>query len=262
MFVNGGRIGVTACIIEGMAFPSTPRALALAGATLTLSFSFSVAYAASVPSGAKRVSDEQKTTRWVNPNDRGAIRVAPDPKAHVVARLKLDTEDGFPNVYIALRRYTDADGVTWYQVRIPQRPNGHTGWVQEENVGPLQTVHTRLVLNRRTLRLTLFKNGRRIFRAPVGIGKRSTPTPGGHFWIRERLILRGGHGVYGPLAFGTSAYSNTLTDWPKGGVVGIHGTNEPSLVPGRPSHGCIRMRNRDILHLGRLLPIGTPLLIQ
>ena len=62
------------------------------------------------------------------------------------------------------------------------------------------------------------------------------------------------------VAFGTSAYSK-LSDWPGGGVVGIHGTNEPGLIPGRPSHGCIRVRNRDIVRLGRLMPIGTPVRI-
>lgn len=45
-------------------------------------------------------------------------------------------------------------------------------------------------------------------------------------------------------------------------MVGIHGTNEPWLVPGRPSHGCIRMRNRDILWLAARMPIGTPLLVR
>ena len=50
-----------------------------------------------------------------------------------------------------------------------------------------------------------------------------------------------------------------LTDWPDGGFIGIHGTDEPQLIPGRVSHGCIRMRNADIVALGRLMPIGTPL---
>jgi lipoprotein-anchoring transpeptidase ErfK/SrfK len=53
-----------------------------------------------------------------------------------------------------------------------------------------------------------------------------------------------------------------LTDWPAGGFVGIHGTNRPELLPGRVSHGCIRMRNQDILRLARLLPVGTPLTIR
>jgi lipoprotein-anchoring transpeptidase ErfK/SrfK len=42
-------------------------------------------------------------------------------------------------------------------------------------------------------------------------------------------------------------------------VVGLHGTSEPGLVPGRPSHGCIRLRNTDITRLYRLVPRGTPL---
>ncbi len=67
--------------------------------------------------------------------------------------------------------------------------------------------------------------------------------------------------VYGPVAFGTSARSTTLTDWPGGGFVGIHGTNQPGLLPGRVSHGCIRLRNADVVRLARLMPVGTPITI-
>jgi lipoprotein-anchoring transpeptidase ErfK/SrfK len=40
--------------------------------------------------------------------------------------------------------------------------------------------------------------------------------------------------------------------------VGIHGTNQPELIPGRPSHGCIRVPNANIRLLARLMPVGTP----
>jgi lipoprotein-anchoring transpeptidase ErfK/SrfK len=53
-----------------------------------------------------------------------------------------------------------------------------------------------------------------------------------------------------------------MTDWPGGGVVGIHGTNQPQLIPGRPSHGCIRVPNGKISRLARIMPIGTPVLIK
>ena len=53
-----------------------------------------------------------------------------------------------------------------------------------------------------------------------------------------------------------------LTDWPGGGVIGIHGTDQPGLIPGRPSHGCVRVRNGDVKRLYALTPIGTPLLIK
>ena len=71
----------------------------------------------------------------------------------------------------------------------------------------------------------------------------------------------GGSAAYGPLAFGTAAYSR-LSEWPGGGVVGLHGTNAPGLIPGRPSHGCIRVRNDKIVALDRLMPVGTPLWIH
>ena len=74
-------------------------------------------------------------------------------------------------------------------------------------------------------------------------------------------IPRGG-GVYGSFAFGLSAYSPQLSDWPGGGVVGIHGTNQPEILPGQVSHGCIRLRNQDILRLARVMPVGTPLTIR
>jgi hypothetical protein len=45
-------------------------------------------------------------------------------------------------------------------------------------------------------------------------------------------------------------------------IIGTHGTSEHFLIPGRPSHRCIRVRNRAVRRLWRLMPIGTPLLIR
>ncbi len=207
------------------------------------------------------LSNEHTVTQWAHPASRSLVRVSPLAGARTIGRLHPRTEDGYPEVYEALRQRTDPAGAVWVQIRLPMRPNGRTGWVPRAALGALHTVRTQLVVSRRTLRATLYRSGRAVFRAPVGVGRPGLPTPAGHFYVRERLRIPGGHGAYGPLAFGTSAYSPKLTDWPGGGVVGIHGTNEPQAVPGRPSHGCVRMRNRDILRLGRLMPVGTPVLI-
>jgi hypothetical protein len=96
---------------------------------------------------------------------------------------------------------------------------------------------------------------------PVGIGRERWPTPRGTFIVRNRLG-RFSSPQYGPVAFDTSARSPTLTDWPAGGFVGIHGTDRPDLIPGRVSHGCVRLRNPDILRLARLMPVGTPVEIR
>jgi lipoprotein-anchoring transpeptidase ErfK/SrfK len=94
------------------------------------------------------------------------------------------------------------------------------------------------------------------------VGARRSPTPGGSFLIRERLVPPNKRGTYGALAFGLSAYSRHRTDWPGGGQVGIHGTNQPQLIPGRISNGCVRMRNRDVLRLDRIVTPGTPVHVR
>jgi len=49
---------------------------------------------------------------------------------------------------------------------------------------------------------------------------------------------------------------------PSGGVVGLHGTNEPERIPGRPSHGCVRLRNADVAWLATHVTVGTPVIIR
>ena len=178
-----------------------------------------------------------------------------------MARLSRRTPEGSANVLLVTGRARDARGRVWVRARLAVLPNGTTGWVPRAALGAYQTVRTRLVVSRRRLTATLLRDGRRVFRARVGVGQARWPTPRGRFYIRNRLT-RYRSPSYGPLAFGTSARSETLTDWPAGGYIGIHGTDRPGLLPGRVSHGCIRMRNRDILRLGRLMAVGTPVTIR
>jgi lipoprotein-anchoring transpeptidase ErfK/SrfK len=207
-----------------------------------------------------QLSNETTFTRWANPATTSPIRSEPKKGARVIGRLHYQTEDKQAEVYLALRSEKDADEQMWILIRIPGRPNGRKGWVREQDLNPLQKINTQLVINRGSLRITLFKKGKKKFSAPVGVGRPSLPTPAGDFWVREKLRSLGV--AYGPWAIGTSAYSAKLTDWPGGGVVGIHGTNQPQLVPGRPSHGCVRMKNKAISKLVRMLPLGTPILIK
>ena len=205
-----------------------------------------------------KLSNEETRTLWAHPGSTALIRHSPSLKSHGFKRLHLMTEDGFPEVYIALATTRDANGVQWIQIRVPMRPNGRKGWVPRDALGRFHTVHTHLIVDRHKLRATLFYGKRLIWSSPVGVGKPSTPTPGGRFYIRERIRALQNNTIYGPYAFGTSDYS-TLSEWPGGGIVGIHGTNEPNLIPGRPSHGCIRLPNNKVTQLWRRLPVGTPL---
>jgi hypothetical protein len=211
------------------------------------------------PLGNERLSNETTLTRWAHTNLIGTIRSKPTADSKAVAKLRWNTEDDYPEVYVVLRSKIDEHDIPWLQIRIPGRPNGRTGWVREEYLSNLKTIRTHLTVDRDRLKATLRKRGKVIWTSRVGIGAPGTPTPGGRFWIRERL--RGDGAVYGPWAFGTSAYSS-LSDWPGGGVIGIHGTNQPGLIPGRPSHGCIRVPNARIERLAKLMPVGTPVRIK
>jgi len=207
------------------------------------------------PGAARRFSDEKTITRWAHATDVYPIRTESRAGSQTITRLRYFTEDRRPEVYLVLDGKLDAQGQPWLHVRIPMRPNGRDGWVPADRLSALTVVRTQLVIDRTAKRATLFKSGRAIWRAPIGIGKAISPTPQGKFWVRE--LLKGDGRVYGTWAFGTSAYSK-LSDWPKGGVVGIHGTNQPGLLPGRVSHGCVRVRNKAVNALARLMPIGTP----
>jgi hypothetical protein len=187
-------------------------------------------------------------------------RRRPSSSASPVAALTLNTPEGTTNLVLVLGEVTRPDG-QWVRVRLPVLPNDQTAWVRRRALGGYHFVHTRLVVDRERFTATLLYDGRDVFHAAVGVGRPESPTPGGRFYIRDKLSGFG-NPFYGPVAYGTSARSAVLTDWPGGGFVGIHGTNEPDLIPGRISHGCIRMRNSDILRLSRLMPVGTPLTIR
>ena len=203
------------------------------------------------------LSDERTVTRLARPVELGRVYARPSIRSRKKGRLHLETEDGVHEIYLVLRSKI-ARGQTWLQIRLPSRPNGRTGWVKRDMLGPLIVRRTYLKVDRTRLRATLYRRGRVIWNSPIGVGAPSTPTPAGRFWVRERLRALGG--IYGPWAFGTSAYSR-LSDWPGGGVIGIHGTNQPELIPGRPSHGCVRVPNWKIVQLKRLMPVGTPVRI-
>jgi hypothetical protein len=201
------------------------------------------------------------TSTWATVRRAVLARDRPRPDAKVVVRLDARTPENTSNIVLVLGRRRDDAGGIWLHVRLPVLPNDRTGWVPREALGGYGTVRTRLVVDLDGLRATLLRDRRPIFQAPIGVGEAAWPTPTGEFYIRNRLTNYD-NPFYGPLAFGTSARSAALTDWPDGGFVGIHGTNQPELLPGRVSHGCIRMRNEDILELGRLMPIGTPVTVS
>ena len=184
----------------------------------------------------------------------------PSSSSPVVATLGVATNELTQNVVLVIAGIDLGPGQTWYEVRLPILPNNSTGWVPRSALGDLYTVHTHLYVNRATFTATLKRDGRTIFTTRVGVGRSYWPTPAGQFYIRDE-VTRFHDPFYGPIAFGTNARSAVVTDWPGGNFIGVHGTDAPQLLPGAVSHGCIRMVNRAIVRLARLMRVGTPLTI-
>jgi hypothetical protein len=199
------------------------------------------------------------TAAWAPVRRRALARRSPGG-AHV-AHVATRTPEGTTNLLEVIGRRRDAHGRLWAHVRLAVLPNGTTAWVPRSSLGGITTVRTHLFVDLAARTATLMRGDRVLLEAPVGIGRTGAATPTGEFYVRNRLTTYRSS-TYGPVAFGTSARSADLTDWPAGGYIGIHGTDRPDLLPGRVSHGCIRMRNQDVLRLARLMPIGTPVSVR
>jgi len=245
-----------------------PLGLAVGIGAIALGLGAGIAAANPTTAGTQQpviaISQSPRVSSWAYPQFTAVVRSRPSIHGRNVGRLRFLTPDGLQQaqIYTVMREQRAESGVVWAEIALPKRPNGVTGWVEAEDLGPLNVVYGLLVVNRARLRATLYdRQGHAVWSAPIGVGRPSLPTPPGHFYVLEKLQTTGG-GEYGPYALATSAYAPSLSEWPGGGVVGIHGTNEPQLIPGRPSHGCVRMRNGAITRLWRLIKLGTRIQIK
>lgn len=195
-----------------------------------------------------------------------AARLAPSPDAQVIARFGEVNDQGAPQVFLLQPEKRSPDGglppgAEWVRALLPVRPNGTRGYLPLAQLEVSFTTY-RIEVDTEAFELTLFDGDEVVLRVPVGIGKGDTPTPKGDFYLASLLQPPDPDTVYGTYAYGLSGYSETLRDWADGGIIGIHGTNDPSSIGRAVSHGCIRLRNRDIEHLVELLPLGTPVHIM
>jgi lipoprotein-anchoring transpeptidase ErfK/SrfK len=234
------------------------------GITVVLAAALCAAAAASAPAASvQHVYQPGKLTYYAFVENATTAYSAADATSKKVTTLKTRTPDKTDELVLVLATTTDANGDEWYDVRLPIRPNGSTGWVKAADMSDLQPLSTWLKINTEKFTVTLIKNGKTVFHARAGVGQAKWFTPHGNFYVRDQLTGYGKKGsFYGPTAFATSATSDVLTEWPGGGYVGVHGTDEPNLIPGQISHGCVRLKNADILRLAKLMPVGTPVTIS
>lgn len=114
----------------------------------------------------------------------------------------------------------------------------------------------RLVVSIPDRKLALIEDGRVLKTYPVAVGAAISPSPAGELKIAQRLV---NPTYYAPGVVIPPGDDNPLgTRWLGFGVkgYGLHGANQPGSIGRRASHGCIRLRNRDMQELFELVRVG------
>lgn len=187
---------------------------------------------------------------------RVSVYAAPQAKRPRLTLPRRD-ENGTPTAFLVRSQRPG-----WLRVYLPTRPNGSMGWIRRQAV-KLYDDRYLVVISVRRHELKLWDGHELAARYPVAVGTSSTPTPRGLFYIVELLQPSNPGGTYGPFSFGLSAHSSVLRHFAgSDGRVGLHGTNQPTLIGSSVSHGCIRVHNESIRRLAQILPLGTPVFIR
>jgi lipoprotein-anchoring transpeptidase ErfK/SrfK len=153
-------------------------------------------------------------------------------------------------------------GHIWLQVRLPGRPNSHTGWISGDSTRDARTPwKIRIDTSKRLV--TVLDRGRKVKRFRAIVGKPSTPTPTGRFFVEENVRLHSGLSG-SPFALALSARSNVFQEFEGGpGQIAIHGLGHVGGTIGTAvSHGCVRLNTRSITWLARRVGPGVPVTIS
>jgi lipoprotein-anchoring transpeptidase ErfK/SrfK len=157
-----------------------------------------------------------------------------------------------------LGRAVTPEGVAWLLVMLPGRPNGTRGWIEQRGT-QRRTTSWRVVVKTASRRLLVYRRGLLVRTFPAVVGKPSTPTPHGVFFVEESVLMPAGS-AGGPFGLALSAHSDVLRTFEGGtGQIAIHGVAKLSGAVGTASsHGCVRLADRDIRWMAAHIAPGVP----
>jgi lipoprotein-anchoring transpeptidase ErfK/SrfK len=144
---------------------------------------------------------------------------------------------------------------------LPGRPNGARGWIAEQGT-TLTATGWQIVVNLHRRRLRVYRMGDLLRTFAAVVGKPSTPTPTGSFFVQETLQMAPGE-LGGPYALALSARSNALHEFEGGpGQIAIHGRGGlGGRLGAAESHGCMRLSTAAIGWLARRIGPGVPVTV-
>ncbi len=235
-------------------------ALGIVAATITGLAASSIAVATIDAAAAPRVQATQELVVLISAHGAHRAPEASSPRVALVAASRPIT--GEPTTLPVIARSIAPDGQRWLLVLLPGRPNGASGWISEQGTRPSLTAWS-IVVDLAARRVRVYSNGHLVKSIQAVVGKPSTPTPTGDFFVEETLQMQAGE-PGGPFALALSARSNVLQEFEGGpGQIAIHGReNLGGTLGTAASHGCIRLATASIDWLASRIGSGTPVTID
>jgi lipoprotein-anchoring transpeptidase ErfK/SrfK len=125
----------------------------------------------------------------------------------------------------------------------------------------------RVEVRLRARRVYVYEGETVIANYPIAVGKRGWETPIGDYQIFSKEVnptfKNFKTGVVIPPGVENPLGVRWIGFWTDGKTqIGFHGTNQPELIGEAVSHGCIRMRNKDVVSLFNRVPIGTSVIVK
>ena len=265
-----GFVAVAASVVaaQGLADNTAPPATTTTTATTTTA---TTTTPAPTPAPAPKSKPAPKSTRTTAARvqtvfpaagqllvSKVVVRRKPSPGAPAIKTMHMFRPDYRIQEILSVATTLGSDGKPWYKISVPMRPNGTMGWIPARSVS-LSPTKGQIIVHRSSRTIDMYWNGKHALHAQVAIGAPGMETPVGHYYVAARFVPYQDP-FLGVFAVETSAYSK-LTEWPGGGVVGIHGTSEPQLLGQAVSHGCVRVANTTAAAMRKLAPLGTPIWI-
>ena len=236
---------------------------------VVLALTLALALLAAVGTGAATAGASGHSLVAVRPTQELAALGAPhramsrpDAASALVASIAATTPiTGIRTVLPVLGHATDRTGADWLRVRLPGRPNGRTGWIRQRAT-LLSVTGWRVAVELSARRVVVYRDGRVVRTLGAVVGKASTPTPPGEFFVEEAVVLSTGTSGW-PFALALSARSDVLSEFAGGpGQIAIHGrTNIGGVLGSAVSHGCVRVDTDEIRWLVARIGPGTPVTI-
>ncbi len=145
---------------------------------------------------------------------------------------------------------------------LPGRPNGSAGWIRSEGT-IMTTTGWRIVVLISARRVLVYDQGHLIRSFSAVVGKPSTPTPRGRFFVEESIVMPAGS-AGAPYALALSARSDVLQEFAGGpGQIALHGLDNVGGQLGTAvSHGCVRLADNAVAWLSQRIGPGVPVTIR